>query len=101
MNVRLHPDARLEMREAARYYRQFGDKLPQRIRAEIESAIKRVAENPKRYPILEGQWRKVRLHKFPYGLIHREFAEEIQVVAFAHHKREPGYWRKRPPDLNR
>jgi plasmid stabilization system protein ParE len=39
--------------------------------------------------------RKVRqlpLRRFPYSIVYRRKDTEIQVVAFAHHRRKPGYW---------
>jgi hypothetical protein len=37
----------------------------------------------------------VRLTRFPYLVVYREDATRILVVAVAHEKRKPGYWRKR------
>jgi toxin ParE1/3/4 len=33
--------------------------------------------------------------KLPYSIIYRETDDEIQIVAFPHHKRRPSYWKKR------
>jgi hypothetical protein len=33
----------------------------------------------------------------PYSIIYTETAGEIRVWAFAHHKRRPGYWKRRLP----
>ncbi len=35
------------------------------------------------------------LKKVPYSIIYRETDDEIQIVAFPHHKRRPSYWKKR------
>jgi len=32
------------------------------------------------------------LRRFPFGVVYRVLAGEIQVVAVAHHRRKPGYW---------
>lgn len=39
--------------------------------------------------------RRVPLRRFPYFVIYREQEDEIQIVAFAHSSRRPGYWRHR------
>jgi toxin ParE1/3/4 len=31
----------------------------------------------------------------PYTIIYTETDDEIRVVAFSHHKRKPGYWKRR------
>ncbi len=95
MIPKIHPEARLEMREAARYYQQFSEQLPGRLREELNQAISNAVENPRHFPILENDWRKIRLHRFPFGLIYGKSGNELQVIAFAHHKRVPGYWKKR------
>jgi hypothetical protein len=35
------------------------------------------------------------LKRFPYDVVVRETDAAIVVIAFAHHSRRPGYWRKR------
>lgn len=32
------------------------------------------------------------LRRFPYSVIYYIRAEELRVVALAHHRRKPGYW---------
>ena len=39
--------------------------------------------------------RRFPLHPFSYDLIYVPVEGDIFLVAFAHHKRRPGYWRKR------
>ena len=33
--------------------------------------------------------------RFPYSIVYVELGEEIRVLAFAHGRRRPGYWRHR------
>jgi len=35
------------------------------------------------------------LYRFPFSLITIQKHQTITIVAFAHHARKPGYWRKR------
>jgi len=39
--------------------------------------------------------RRCPLRRFPYALVFVEMPEEIRVLAFAHRRRRPGYWRGR------
>jgi toxin ParE1/3/4 len=41
--------------------------------------------------------KRLTLRRFPYDIVVRESGDEIIVIAFAHHARRPGYWRKRAP----
>ncbi|HYR82582.1 MAG TPA: type II toxin-antitoxin system RelE/ParE family toxin [Terriglobia bacterium] len=40
--------------------------------------------------------RRVLVRRFPYEVVYRLSEEEIVIVAIAHLKRRPGYWKKRP-----
>ena len=39
--------------------------------------------------------RRVLVKRFPYSIVFIEHGEDLWVVAFAHHRRRPGYWRQR------
>jgi len=39
--------------------------------------------------------RRVVLSRFPYIVVFRETVTEIEIVAVAHGRRRPGYWRER------
>lgn len=63
---------------------------------EIERTVGRLRESPLRWPPYLHGTRKALLRRFPFALIYRAGADEIQVVAVAHLHRRPGYWRNRP-----
>lgn len=42
-----------------------------------------------------GGTRRLMLTRFPYSLIYLIQVDRCYVVAFAHAKRRPGYWRER------
>jgi hypothetical protein len=33
--------------------------------------------------------------RFPYSIVYKEAADKIMIVAIAHQRRRPGYWRRR------
>lgn len=39
------------------------------------------------------------LDVFPYGIVYFVRDDEVLVVAYAHERRRPGYWRERLADL--
>jgi len=45
----------------------------------------------------ETEFRRYPLRRFPYTLFYLETDNDIWVAAFAHQKREPGYWKDRQP----
>jgi len=43
----------------------------------------------------DGKTRRVLLEKFPYQVVYRLRPEEVAIVAIAHLKRRPNYWKDR------
>ena len=39
--------------------------------------------------------RRIFVDRFPYSIVFVQRDDEIEVLAFAHRKRRPGYWRNR------
>jgi plasmid stabilization system protein ParE len=62
---------------------------------EIDDGIESIRNAPNRWPILEPNARRFLLKRFPFAIIYREKSTKIQVIAFAHGHRRPGYWRTR------
>ena len=66
---------------------------------ELVGALQQIESDPNRFPTLETakskQIRRCRLTRFPYLIIFEILDSEIVVLAVAHAKRKPNYWRKR------
>jgi plasmid stabilization system protein ParE len=93
--VELQPAALAEAEEAAAWYAERDPRVAGAFVAELEAALDRIAEAPGRWPAHLHGTRRVRLTRFPYLVVYRDEPERILVVAVAHAKRKPGYWRKR------
>ena len=63
--------------------------------AELDRAGMAIVDLPQAWPLFEGGTRRFLLRRFPYQLIYRQRADEIEVVAVMHQRRRPGYWRRR------
>ena len=92
MRIRLLPSARLEMLDASDFYESRSEGLGARFLLEIDRAIARVQEAPKRWSKPFPGFHRVRLHDFPYGIFYKVLKTEVVVVAIAHLRRRPGYW---------
>jgi plasmid stabilization system protein ParE len=97
MRVRLSPEARAEVDEAADWYatREDGVDLDARFLAEVKRVARLVAERPRAWAEVEPEVRRAVLRTFPYSLIFTLEVDEVVILAVAHHKRPPGYWRGR------
>lgn len=66
-----------------------------RFQAAIDDAIEHIRERPGSWPRFAGNTRRYLLRGFPYAVIYREQGDAIQILAFAHLRRRPNYWRGR------
>ena len=64
---------------------------------ELKDARLRLLEAPERWPPHLFGTRRVHFRLYPYSLIYRVLADRIEVLAVAHDRQRPGYWRSRPP----
>src|SRR5262249_11322945 len=96
--VEFHPRAVEEARAAHRRYARVSQNLATRFVAELDMAVAAIGTNPPGYPPHLHGTRFHRLGRFPYLLVYFEVtADRVLVIAVAHTRRRPGYWRGRLP----
>ncbi|HEY4641609.1 MAG TPA: type II toxin-antitoxin system RelE/ParE family toxin [Thermoanaerobaculia bacterium] len=96
MKVKFHPEARVELREAKRWYRDRSPMVAIAFAHTIEHAIHEIVAAPHRYPTGEHDTRHFVIpRRFPYTVVYRIRQTDIVIVAIAHQSREPEYWRDR------
>ena len=93
--LRLHPAAEEELRNAYLWYLEADNRVAQAFTAEVDHAFEVVAEQPNRWPVLTESIRRYVFPRFPFTLVYREQSTYVEVVAVAHQKKRPGYWRNR------
>lgn len=94
MTYVLHPEATKEAREAIAWYKREDRALAFRFRQGIDVALQKVCTSPLLYRCFDGEFRRCRVHGFPYAVVFR-IRGEIEVIAIMHQHREPGYWKDR------
>lgn len=93
--VRLLLEAEGDLSEASAFLEERVEGLGVDLTVEVGHAIARLEENPYVGPPLARGARKLRVNRFPYNLVYRILPEEVLVLAIAHHRRRPAYWRSR------
>jgi len=93
--VDFHEEAAAEFKEAFRWYFERSTAIAAEFADEVIRAVENIAEAPHRWPAQIAGTRKFVMHRFPFLIIYREAASGIQILAVAHAKRRPGYWRSR------
>jgi len=95
--VIFHPEADAEMMAAAEFYEAKSAGLGIDFIAEVERATRALLVHSRIGHRFSRRLRRVLVQRFPYGLLYRAESEHIFVVAVAHVRRRPAYWRHREP----
>lgn len=95
MRVKLHPDARAELRAARNWYYERSPLSAFAFAQTVQNAISRIKGAPNTFPLADHGTRKFALQRFPFTIFYRSSETEIVIVAVAHQKRRPGYWSTR------
>jgi toxin ParE1/3/4 len=94
---RFLPPAEEEMIGESLFYRAVSRELGQDFLDDVQRVIDLLLEQPKLGRPAGRGLRRALLSRFPFSLIYAEESDAILIVAVAHHKRRPDYWRKRSP----
>jgi toxin ParE1/3/4 len=90
-----HPEAARELADEVLYYKDRGRGLGNRFATEVRTAIQKILSTPERWRILEGDVRRCRVRVFPHAVLYTVERDYVLIIAIAHDKRRPGYWRHR------
>ena len=93
--IGFHPDADAEITDAARYYEVRMSALGLTFLTEVERALDQILMNPDASQKIGKRLRRKSLWRFPYNLVYTVSPDRIRILACAHQKRRPFYWRKR------
>jgi plasmid stabilization system protein ParE len=94
-SLRIHPAALDEAEAALAWYGMRSSKAAEAFLVELNRMVVQISQHPGQYPLSEFKTRKAVLQRFPYVIVFREGTEGIEIVAVAHGRRRPGYWRDR------
>ena len=90
-----HPDSIRDAQSAYGWYYNNSPSAADGFIAEIDEAMELIIKHPKRWPEFIYGTRRYLLKRYPFSLVYLETAKEIQVIAVAHAKRRPGFWKER------
>jgi len=93
--VEIHPDAIQEAAAAVEWYASRSQRAAEAFTAEVDRAVEIISESPERWPAYLHATRRYLLRRFPFAVVYRVRPSVVQVLAIAHGKRRPGYWRER------
>jgi plasmid stabilization system protein ParE len=92
MNVRFTSTAYRELSEATEYYDGKQPGLAYCFLSEVKATVERIERSPEMWAKASSRLRRCLVHRFPYAVFYHVDAEEIQIVAVADLRRDPGRW---------
>lgn len=95
LSVVFHPAAVEEAQAARQWYKARSLSAANSFLAELDRGIEAVSLAPERWPLFVHGTRRYLFHRFPFQLVYRVVNDCVQVVALAHGRRRPGYWKPR------
>ena len=93
--VLFHPEAALEVLSARDWYKSRNPSAAMAFVEEVARAVERIARGPGAWPGHKYGTRRCFLRRFPFLIIYRPAGDSVEVVAVAHGRRKPGYWKDR------
>ena len=94
-NVVFHPAAAQEYEAACDWYGKISGGLLSAFEREVDRAVRLIAAAPTRWPRYGHRHRKFFLRRFPYLIFYLKKRSRIWIVAVAHGRRRPDFWRLR------
>ena len=87
--------AEIEMTEASAFYEAATAGLGSDFLDEIQRVIHVLRQHPELGRSTGHGFRQALLYRFPFSLIYSLEVDTILIIAVAHQRRRPGYWRDR------
>ena len=100
MMSRTEPEASAELAEAGLWYERQRPGLGVEFLEEVDLALDFISRFPQAGSPAPDvpedlKVRTVPVRRFPFHVVYLELADTIRILAFAHDRRLPGYWRDR------
>jgi len=89
------PAAVAEGVAAASWYLERDDRVAGAFEDELARAFAEIERTPETWPAHVHGTHRFLLRRFPYEVVYKTYSEVVLIVAVAHCKRRPGYWRRR------
>ena len=90
-----HPAAREEFLAAVDDYEAAAPGLGRRFLVAVREAAALLGAHPNAGSPRSPSARRLVVQGFPFDLIYQVHREGLTILAVAHHRRRPGYWRTR------
>lgn len=87
--------ASLELAEAVRWYEERRPGWGARLFDAVSQALDLIEQFPESGSLQRPAVRRLSVRGFPFSVVYRVRPDDVSVIAVAHAKRRPGYWKNR------
>ncbi len=95
MRIDFHPEATAELEASANWYAERSPIAAREFCVAVDVAISNITADPERFAAIDARHRVSCVQRFPFQIVFREDKDRVLIVAVAHAKRRPAYWRHR------
>jgi plasmid stabilization system protein ParE len=95
VKLEFHPEAEVELIEAAAHYELQVPGLGVRFEGEVRRATEILLDHPEIGAPADPDLRRFVLDRFPFTLYYSVTSDVLRIEVVAHQSRRPGYWRAR------
>jgi plasmid stabilization system protein ParE len=98
--VHFEDEADAEYRQAGRWYADRREGLGIEFFDAVDDVIRQIADFPRlgmSVPLVPTDLsvRRLAVTRFPYHVVYLKTSEGVRILAVAHDRRKPGYWKSR------
>jgi plasmid stabilization system protein ParE len=90
-----HSEAWEEFQAADDWYLQRSIDASLGFLNDLDAAFEAICEAPQRWSSYLFGTRRFVMQRFPFSIVYRDTPDIVQLIAIAHGKRRPGYWKHR------
>jgi len=95
MRIDFHPAATSELEFSANWYAERSLDAARGFAVSVDAAIEKIQRSPGRFPRIDSCHRSCSVERYPFQIVFRHDDARILIVAVAHAKRRPDFWRGR------
>ena len=95
MQVDFHPEATIDLNESAEWYAERSPGAARDFVVAVDVAISSIVSDSHRFIYMDNRHQACSVIAFPFQIVYRKHDQGVVVVAVAHAKRRPRYWRWR------
>ena len=91
----LSPDAEADIASAIAWYQRMEPSWGIRFKADTRATLRRIAQFPYQFRLIEGTLRRAQLKRFRYVILFSLEKEGVFVRAVVHERRDDSSWKNR------